>query len=240
MPSTSIRPTIRASWTPARDAQLTRLSTELPLKEIAVVMGLYATQIYSRMERLGLAKNRKTVKRSNLKNFQNWTVAETAYFAGILDGEGTITVQKTSRKGRTYLRPAVMVSNTSLDLLHWLENIGMYATIKTNTSGNLYWLLQASGYKIDELLTKVQPYLIIKHNHSKLLLELILLRSQLGLHDQPTARMLALYDEIKSLNVRGCSLYDDLERHGTSLTLLRPTGVLSWRERSFTTVPVTT
>ena len=53
------------------------------------------------------------------------TPTEAAYFAGIIDGEGTVTVV-ISDLGRSFpqLRPRLMISSTDYELLEWLVQFG--------------------------------------------------------------------------------------------------------------------
>jgi hypothetical protein len=192
------------------------------LKDIAAEMGLKVTQVYSRAEWLGLAKNRMTVKRMNLRGVSRWTSEEAAYIAGIVDGEGTISFGKRVRKGRLYIRPLVYVSNTSLPLMQFQQKIGMYPVIARNTSGKLYWRCEVSGFQCLDLLERIYPYLVVKKRHCEILTEVIRIRQAQGLHDSPTPRIITLLEELRGLNRRGSRFQDELERAGLSLTSLRP------------------
>lgn len=85
-----------------------------------------------------------------------------AYLAGIIDGEGTITLAKESRSRRYEVR--VIVKNTNLELMNWLkENFGgfirKYKKIPFKTQ--IYdWII--SGSKAVKLLEEIAEFLIIK------------------------------------------------------------------------------
>ena len=101
-----------------------------------------------------------------------------AYLAGIIDGEGTISITKgvTHRRGRDYVAfaPTVTVSNTNL-LLH--------KSLQTRFGGNLVSASRSSKHRKQAyilffrraemlaLLPKIIPYLTAKRTKAELLLE---------------------------------------------------------------------
>jgi len=91
----------------------------------------------------------------------NLSEAELGYIAAIIDGEGCITIQKTHqprREGLYYRRLVVEISNTSYELMDWLQaRLGGNITDRDKggnrkiqyrlmlTSNNAYTLLKAVG-----------------------------------------------------------------------------------------------
>ena len=49
-------------------------------------------------------------------------VTDLAYLAGIVDGEGCITITENMKGGRNYYRLVLDITNTSYDLMQWLED----------------------------------------------------------------------------------------------------------------------
>lgn len=109
------------------------------------------------------------------------TPTEWAYLAGIVDGEGTITILRVSkRKGQTHiLQPKIDVTNTSKRLLDWLgEKVDMKVNGRTKpmTSGDLTFKRQPAvcydiqiwGYRVYHVLLNIQPYLVIKREQAEL------------------------------------------------------------------------
>jgi len=102
----------------------------------------------------------------------NW-----AYLAGLIDGEGTITVVK-EVKGTA--RPTLVIVNTNKEVLQWVKD--------NLNQGNLYnkghekegwkdrWAWSSRGKHIKPILENILPFLKIKHQQAKLVLEFIELR----------------------------------------------------------------
>jgi len=65
-----------------------------------------------------------------IRSVKNLTSVQSSYFAGIVDGEGTITVAKSTRSIGD-LTPLLAVVNTNKELIDWLvDNIGGNVSIK--------------------------------------------------------------------------------------------------------------
>lgn len=204
-----------ATWTANMQAELERLHGQMQVKQIAEHMGLSPTQVYSRMKRTGLAATRLTIKGGNLKSVDGWTDAEAAYFAGLVDGEGTVSC---SLRGK-YIRPYLTITNTSFDLMYWLKTLGMTATLAVNNKGNAYWKITTSGFGLLELLQRIRPFVKIRTRRYDILIEIIKERRASGYRFQPTQTTHALLVELKALNLRGSQLLDEAKRLGVSLTL---------------------
>lgn len=108
-----------------------------------------------------------------------WTVAQAAYLAGIIDGEGSISLQfsKPRKKGYTGgFSPCVRVSNTDRKMIDFLERMWPRTAVaklslRANEKHKPIWDLMVrsiEGCRI--VLERVLPYLITKREHAKLLL----------------------------------------------------------------------
>ena len=99
-------------------------------------------------------------------------LADRAYIAGIIDGEGTITLVR-KHINENY-SPEVSVANTNLNLLNWLKKktdggVILKKQKRSERHSDAYtWKLR--GNKALDLLSKVQELLIIKKQHAELLL----------------------------------------------------------------------
>src|SRR4051794_4956362 len=99
-----------------------------------------------------------------------------AYLAGILDGEGCVSLQVRPKNGRFYITPRVQVSNTDEEFIRWLD--------RTIGAGNIYqnrnhrptrkdlWLWSCAGSVARELVRATRPWLRIKAPQADLILAL--------------------------------------------------------------------
>jgi hypothetical protein len=172
-------------------------------RETGVAYASVAQALFSR----GLMADRYTVKRRTIELSQRMTPLELAYLAGIVDGEGTITIAaRKAASGRIYFRPSVTISNTSERLADWLRAWGYSINTATNSSGRPYWRINWSGFSVDSLLTRLLPFLVIKRPHADLLLEFISLRRALPRLAPPSERMLEIVSTFGWLNERMLAL----------------------------------
>jgi len=146
----------------------------MTIADMARELGCSYRQVDGYLYSHDLYKDRKTIKRKQLvvlKALKNNLVAK-VYLAALVDGEGTITIQKRNMN----FRPCLQVANTSVELLAWLISIGFYSTLARNSNGRPYWRIQVSGYGIVDILEEILPYLIIKKKHAELTIEFINIR----------------------------------------------------------------
>ena len=112
---------------------------------------------------------------SDKKQFDlNLTNEESAYLAGIIDGEGTITFCK--RWNRDSYNPIVSIANTDKDLMEYLHNqIGGTLTVYPHRvpPRRTAYKLEIWQSNVVPILEKVLPYLIVKREQAELMLEYI-------------------------------------------------------------------
>ena len=139
------------------------------------------------------------------------TEIEWSYLAGIIDGEGTITIERTTSlatmRGGRHATPkfqtTLSVTTTSTVLLDWLQH---------RLGGNRYKMtgtnLQCYGWKFNsrkarKILDGVRPYLIIKARQADIVQTFFDGRigyRNLRCSPEEVARREGLYAEIRSLN----------------------------------------
>ena len=99
------------------------------------------------------------------------TSEEKAYMAGIIDGEGTVTLSRTHVDELP--SPKVSVAYNSLDLLKWIkEKVGSGVIIKRSKRAPQHrnqYVLDISNNAALILLEELNKYLIIKKPHAELL-----------------------------------------------------------------------
>lgn len=155
---------------------------------------------------------------------------EAAYTAGIIDGEGTISILRVSKRGTHHiLSPKVYVSNTSELLLGWLsERLEMKVNSRIKRS-NKYKneprpeiTLAIFGYRCYNFLKIIEPYLIVKKELAHLVMEFIESRQangQANYNSPYTESELAVWQKVRSINRRESSPYDE----SVSLTITSTT-----------------
>lgn len=100
-------------------------------------------------------------------------LAKKAYIAGIMDGEGTVTLIR-QHSNENY-SPEVSVANTSIKLLQWLKsNVGGGTIVRKKMRSERHkqaytWKLRDN--KALQLLREINRYLILRKPHAELILK---------------------------------------------------------------------
>ncbi len=134
------------------------------------------------------------------------TSEEKAYIAGIIDGEGTVTLSRAHVEELP--APKLSVANNSLELLKWIrEKVGSGVIIKRSKrepQHKDHYVLDISNNWALDLLMDVKEYLIIKKPHAELLiLRYKAVTSRNGRYTRELlAGKLQLVNEIRALNQR--------------------------------------
>ncbi len=133
-----------------------------------------------------------------------------AYAAGIIDGEGCISITYASyRTGSPHFRLVVTVSNTNEDLVSWLQymfggSYHHYEDMKRPNQKPVYkWNL---GTKAScEFLKMIQPYVLLKQEQIKLAFEFHERMGQQGkeLSAEEIGKRQVIKDAMHILNKRG-------------------------------------
>jgi hypothetical protein len=109
---------------------------------------------------------------------ENWTSEKLSYLAGIIDGEGSITIEIQSQSIRhnrkcDYYSLRLIVTNTNLPLLNWIvENFGGNIRQRKqvpNRRSCYTWSL--CSHNAATLLKACEPYMIIKKAHAEVFYE---------------------------------------------------------------------
>lgn len=106
-----------------------------------------------------------------------WKDTEIAYLAGIIDGEGSIYIQRRITKaGYISYFPRFQVVNTNQKVMEWIENtFGGNLYKKPRTKHNTKWRLCFEWFTtveiMDQLLPLIIPYLIIKKEHALVMMQ---------------------------------------------------------------------
>lgn len=131
--------------------------------------------------------------------------AKFGYLAGILDGEGCITVGAGQKNTCVNYNSILVVQNTSKPLIDWLQQKfggSVYLSKKSTAKTKEAYMWRVLKKKdIEILLLATLPYLVVKREQAKLLLEFV----RLSREAQSDTRR-HLYERLRKLNSRGASV----------------------------------
>jgi hypothetical protein len=105
-----------------------------------------------------------------------WTEGQLGYLAGIIDGEGSIYIQRRMDNGTWCYWARFQISNTNKNLMNWIhETFGGLLYEKDRSKHNPKWKVQYEWYSqislMDKLLPLVYPFLINKKTHAEIMME---------------------------------------------------------------------
>lgn len=130
--------------------------------------------------------------------------AKYGYLAGIIDGEGCITIGAGRKATCTNYNSIIMITNTNKKLIDWLQQQFGGNYYKIPAQGNCkeaYRWRFLKQKEIEKLLLAVLPYLIIKRQQAITLLEFVRLSKE-----NASQRREELFQWMKLLNKRGISV----------------------------------
>lgn len=135
-----------------------------------------------------------------------------AYLAGIMDGEGSISISRktdpTMKSGFSF-RPCIEISNTDKPLMDWIASTTGLGAIRLYVDHNpkhrpaYKWSLWSN--QANQFLNAIRPYLITKRERADIVIEFIKAHSggKAYLTTEQIASQTAIYDQMKALNKRG-------------------------------------
>ena len=139
---------------------------------------------------------------------------EAAYIAGIIDGEGSLSISKKEnlRGHNPSYGLHFTVTNTNKLLLDWLRQKLRAGQItkkpRSNTNWKLCYQLVFATSEIQTILEVVTPYLIVRKHQAQLVLEFLSLSwQQTGNQKEKPVELVIeqelIYEELRALNKRG-------------------------------------
>lgn len=123
---------------------------------------------------------------------REYSVAECAYLAGIMDGEGCFYIGNYSHNKKTgtpHYQTTIKVSNCDEVLIKWLSDTfgGVYSKYTPNqTPKNArkpVYLWGTSGKRLEHLCEIMMPYLVIKKNQAEIMLTMRKTFKETGVHE---------------------------------------------------------
>lgn len=148
-----------------------------------------------------------------------------AYLAGIVDGEGCLTIYKVApakynRFQNPQYRSTLKIANTNVALMDWLNkefsnmNSGHKQHLRSifkKNSTHERWIYEweVQGYRLVDILTQIQPYLVLKKRQCEVLLAFrsTYINRSFGAHKPLCPKIIAQREEhlleIRKLNAKG-------------------------------------
>lgn len=132
-----------------------------------------------------------------------------SYLAGIIDGEGSISIEIQSKSIRhnrkcDYYSLRLMVVNTHLPLLEWIQNNfgGTIRKRKKYENRRQCYRWNLCSHKAAQVLKECYPYLIIKKNHAHVFIDfaITMSRAHVRLSDELLSYRKELYLKLKNIN----------------------------------------
>ena len=152
---------------------------------------------------------------------KEYTIAQIAYLAGIIDGEGSIYIGNFSKNKKTnvpYYQTNVQVTNTDKPLIDWLyETFGGLVSKRTtrqhaSNSRKQAYIWTASGERVTHLCELILPYLIAKKRQCEIMIKMRAtftenhcIKGHQGIQPHSVELMQlrqSLMDEMRSLHIR--------------------------------------
>jgi hypothetical protein len=191
------------------EAQIRYLVANYPIatmKEMASKLGKSGEAIESAIQMLrirGLIGKKKTMNKSKMciEKLSKASETDIAYMAGLIDGEGTISLTPT--KGTHRFRPFVEITNTDPLMIEWLHRYFWQKVRKGETDLHRpVFKVHLTGYGITPFLERIKPYLTAKKIQCFLLMAFINLRQNQNWKDSPSTEMLDTIRDLRILNSR--------------------------------------
>lgn len=129
---------------------------------------------------------------------------EKAYLAGILDGEGCITVSKGKYDNRVVQVYVAMCDKQAIDLFHDSFGGCIFYLVQKNPKWTNSWRWSIKSQRAKLVLLELMPYLRVKRRQAETALELIGSFTHIGGRATIAQRenQQRLHERIKSLNQR--------------------------------------
>jgi biotin operon repressor len=204
-------------WTAEEIEFLKQNYIRLSVKEIAEKLGRTLEAVRAMAKRLKITrpiefiKNRSLIKTQELVS--RLSEREKGYIAGLVDGEGTITIQIRevlhNKKKDFHLCPLLLVSNSNRTVMEWLkEKLGGKTIVDRYTRRDkklgfrkIYYTFEMRGKRILPVLEAICPSLQIKREQCEAVIQFI--KSRLGKHQKQryTSQELELFWKVRRLNL---------------------------------------
>lgn len=151
------------------------------------------------------------------------TDIQVGYLAGLMDGEGSISIIRPNRYDRETFRlqPQAMISGTDPMLAEYLQttlDAKVLTRIRPMKNSRPTWQVGWYGFRCYPIVKLVEPHLLIKRDQAQIVIEFLESRINHDTYNQGyTEHEMALYERIRGLNRHGLSGWK-YEHHLSSST----------------------
>jgi hypothetical protein len=140
------------------------------------------------------------------------------YIAGLLDGEGGFSIIRTTRKSLNFRARISLHMKNEETVKLYAELCGVtYNTKSSKRGAPSYYALINTEDDLQKVLEMLDPWLITKKRHSKLIQQFLSLKRELrasgaSARKSTLSKMIAIYIELRKLNPKGPRVdYDELQ-----------------------------
>lgn len=141
---------------------------------------------------------------------ENWSIEKLSYLAGIIDGEGSISIEIQSQSIRhnrkcDYYSLRLLIINTNIPMLEWVQkNFGGSISLHSKPRENRRdcYRLSLFSHKAAQLLEACKTYMIIKRKHVDVFVEFAstMTHANVRLSDELLSHRRDLYLQLKHIN----------------------------------------
>lgn len=168
-------------WSLEEKQFLTKNYGKIPVNKLAKELNRTPKSIWSMVAILSLWKQTAAERLIPPKFFL--TDTETAYIAGIIDGEGCFSVDFYRKRRSPTIQLSLNISNTNLELIQWLKNkFNLKRNYKSHFPGTSFLTLHVATVSqrahLKQIIQLVLPYLIVKKKAANHFLDIIELQNQ--------------------------------------------------------------
>jgi DNA-binding CsgD family transcriptional regulator len=198
-------------WTEEEVQLLKELLKTKSLSELSRIFGRSKGAVASKVYTLELATEHYNDLRNTVSIKNNHPEWFKGYLAGLVDGEGTIGIEKASRNDRKnpHFKPIVKISNTCKEALDYIiEQVGGFkfaiksGRMSKNSKKAVYDIVLVRHKDVEAFLEMILPYLLIKRRQAELVIQFCKSRLSKPNHAPYSDEEIAIIEEVKKINGR--------------------------------------
>ncbi len=149
------------------------------------------------------------LKRMSYQYSLNLQERDAAYLGAIIDGEGSVDINKAiSGKGKSYFQPKISINNSDLRLIEWVSKVlsGLrlhYAKEKPAGCKIVYHAVIVGSAPVYAILVAIHHFLLVKKDRASLVLEYTGSRIGKPKYQPYTERQYEIYGMLREMHRKG-------------------------------------